>query len=364
MFSYRHAFHAGSHADVLKHMALLVCLEQLQGKEAPLMIVDTHAGAGMYALDRGHAMRSGEAQSGIARLWSADKLAEPVAKYVEAVRAFNARHGSTDLKFYPGSPLLIFDALRPQDKLRLFELHPSDHDILAKNAEQLSAGRQLMVQRADGFEGLKAFLPPPQRRGLVLMDPSFEDKRDYKRVWDTLSDALMRFATGTYMVWYPAIERPEARNLPERLKKLAPLKGPKPDWLHVVLRIGQAPAGMQMNLQASGLFIINPPFQLEAVLRTAVPALARLLGGAAGSYLIESSARPAAARPNPAGVGRPSGGRGLAPVKAPSRRVPVRRAEAENDLAPDPRGIVRAAPAVKAAVTAAAKRPAPRKPKS
>ena len=288
MFSYRHAFHAGNHADVLKHVIALAAIEYLTSKGAPLMVIDTHAGAGFYALDSGYALHSAEAGTGIPKLWNIAQLPSLVHRYIQTIREFNLKHGSETLKFYPGSPLLLFNALRCEDKLRLFEMHPADHAILAKNMQQLQIGRQIIVQRANGFEGLKAYLPPPQRRAFVLVDPSYEDKADYKRVYDTLADALTRLATGTYMIWYPIIERPESRNLPERLKKLSPPKGPRPDWLHVALNIDQTLQGFPMNLQASGVFMFNPPYTLEPMLRSTLPALAKLLGGVNASYLIEA----------------------------------------------------------------------------
>lgn len=356
MFSYRHAFHAGNHADVLKHLITLATLDYLTSKGAPLMVVDTHAGAGFYALGSAYALRSGEARSGINKLWDAMHLPPTVATYVEAIRDFNLKHGSETLKFYPGSPLLLFDALRPEDKLRLFELHPADHDILAQNIQQLKAGRQIIVQHANGFEGLKAYLPPPQRRALVLIDPPYEDKTDYKQVYNTLADALTRLATGTYVVWYPIIERPESRNLPERLKKLAPPKGERPDWLHVTLVVGRNLPEAPMNLQASGMFILNPPYTLEPMLRSALPALTKLLGGTGASYLIESGgggklnrpvtksgANAAAKTPGrpPLSPFNPTNTPKNTPHKitpAVQRRQLAKQADSQ-DLAPDPRGI-------------------------
>ncbi|MBX7229904.1 MAG: 23S rRNA (adenine(2030)-N(6))-methyltransferase RlmJ [Burkholderiaceae bacterium] len=357
MFSYRHAFHAGNHADVLKHVIALAAIEYLTSKGAPLMVVDTHAGAGFYALDSGYAMRSAEALSGISKLWNSAQLPPLLQRYLQAIREFNLKHGSETLKFYPGSPLLLFKALRGEDKLRLFELHPADHAILAKNMQQLQAGRQIIVQRANGFEGLKAYLPPPQRRALVLMDPSYEDKADYKQVYNTLADALTRLATGTYMVWYPIIERPESRNLPERLKKLSLPKGTPPDWLHVALNIGQALQGVPMNLQASGVFIFNPPYTLEPMLRSTLPVLVKLLGGRDASYVIESgtgahrSSKTLPKSPSKATTHktRPKPGAGLPTAKNIFSHTPRISARPDPELAEplitaDPRGIHLAKP--------------------
>ena len=215
MFSYRHAFHAGNHADVLKHAVLIATLQYLTEKDAALTVLDTHAGAGLYRLDGDYARTSGEASEGILKLTAADApgaaLVPMLQEYVDTVRAFNQGSGT---KVYPGSPFIIQRLLRAHDKLKLFELHPTDLRALAGNVAQLDAGRQVAVLHEDGFEGIKKFLPPPARRALVLCDPSYEMKSDYGKVLDMVQDALKRFATGTYAVWYPIIPRPEAHDLP------------------------------------------------------------------------------------------------------------------------------------------------------
>ena len=222
MFSYRHAFHAGNHADVLKHMVLIAIMRHLTQKDTALTVFDTHAGAGLYRLDGDYAETSGEAAEGFLRLIAAKPLAGGLAPviqdYLELVASFNTA-GSH--KVYPGSPFLIQRLLRERDKLKLFELHPTDAKTLSANVAQLDAGRQVAVLREDGFEGLKKFLPPPARRALVLSDPSYEIKTDYARVVAMAADSLTRFATGSYAVWYPLIPRPEAHDVPRKLKTLA-----------------------------------------------------------------------------------------------------------------------------------------------
>ena len=226
MFSYRHAFHAGSHADVLKHAMLIAIVRHLTQKDAPLMVVDTHAGAGLYRLDSDFSGTSGEAAEGVVKLFAAlapagkakPLIAEPapmLQEYLETIAGFNP---DGQLKIYPGSPFIVQSLLREaaRDKLKLFEMHPTDSKALAANIAQLKAGRQVAVARADGFEGMKAFLPPPSRRGLVLIDPSYEIKSDYAKVTASIQDALKRFVTGTYVVWYPVIPRPEAHDLPRQ----------------------------------------------------------------------------------------------------------------------------------------------------
>ena len=284
MFSYRHAFHAGNHADVLKHAVLIATLQYLTEKDAALTVLDTHAGAGLYRLDGDYARTSGEASEGILKLAATDApgaaLAPMLQEYVDTVRAFNQGSGT---KVYPGSPFIIQRLLRAHDKLKLFELHPTDLRALAGNVAQLNAGRQVAVLHEDGFEGIKKFLPPPARRALVLCDPSYEMKSDYGKVLDMVQDALKRFATGTYAVWYPIIPRPEAHDLPRRLKTMAQKAGKS--WLHATLtvkssKITENAQGQtkRPGLPASGMFLINPPHTLKAALQAALPQMVERLG--------------------------------------------------------------------------------------
>ena len=285
MFSYRHAFHAGNHADVLKHTVLLAVLRYMTQKDTALNVFDTHAGAGLYRLDGDYAKTSEEAAEGFLKL-VATKPKQPFAPalqdYVDMVAGFNnGEHWSV----YPGSPFIIQSLLREEarDKLKLFELHPTDTKTLTANVAQLEAGRQVAILREDGFEGLKKFLPPPSRRALVLCDPSYEVKNDYGRVLDMIADALLRFATGTYAVWYPIIPRPEAHDLPKRLKTMANKAGKS--WLHATLtvkssKLTQDAQGevVRPGLPASGMFLINPPHTLKAQLKDALPQMVELLG--------------------------------------------------------------------------------------
>lgn len=282
MFSYRHAFHAGNHADVLKHTVLLAILRHMTHKETALNVFDTHAGAGLYRLDGDYAKTSAEAADGFLKLMASAPAAPwpaAVQDYVDMVQAFNSKAQAT---VYPGSPFIIQRLLRERDKLKLFELHPTDAKTLAANIAQLEAGRQVAVLREDGFEGLKKFLPPPSRRALVLCDPSYEMKQDYQRVHAMVGDALQRFATGTYAVWYPIIPRPEAHDLPKKLKTLANRAGKA--WLHATLtvkssKLHQDAEGevVRPGLPASGMFVINPPHTLKAALNDALPPLVEAL---------------------------------------------------------------------------------------
>ncbi|MGJ7580438.1 23S rRNA (adenine(2030)-N(6))-methyltransferase RlmJ [Variovorax sp. RHLX14] len=283
MFSYRHAFHAGNHADVLKHTVLIATIDHLLEKDAPLTVVDTHAGAGLYRLDGDYADTSGEAAQGFLRLLAELKkpaeesapLADALVRYLEVVGDFNPKGGA---KVYPGSPFIVQHLLRDQDKLKLFELHPTDSRTLSANIAQLEAGRKIAVLLEDGFGSATKFLPPPSRRALVLCDPSYEVKSDYARVLDFAAESLKRFATGTYAVWYPIIPRPEAHDLPRRLKTMATKAGKS--WLHATLTVKSSkivtdPTGetRRPGLPASGMFLINPPHTLKAKLATALPQL-------------------------------------------------------------------------------------------
>jgi len=277
MLSYRHAFHAGNHADVLKHFIEVQLLRYLAQKDKPFWYIDTHAGAGCYALDSGYATQNAEFDSGIARLWQRDDLPAPLAEYVELVKQFNT---DGQLKLYPGSPLVALQLLRAQDRMRLFELHPADSEMLQENF----AGHdtQVLVQAADGFGALKALLPPPPRRALVLIDPPYEEKQDYRRVIAALREGLKRFANGVYAVWYPQLQRAEAQQLPEQLRQL-----PVKSWLHVALSV-QAPSADGFGMHGSGMFVLNPPWTLHGTLQEVMPYLANVLGQSGeGGFVLE-----------------------------------------------------------------------------
>jgi len=266
MLAYRHAFHAGNHADVFKHVVLVQLLRHMALKEKGVRIVDTHAGAGLYALDSPQALKKAEYLQGIARLWARHDAPPPVADYLQPLRLLNP---DGQLQQYPGSPLLARQHLRPQDQLRLFELHPADHQALQ---ERLGADPGIELRQADGFAALKSQLPPPTRRALVLIDPSYEGHADYARVVETLRDALRRFAQGVYMVWYPVVSKPGAEALVQGLKKLAPA-----GWLHARLVL-QPTDALGFGLAGSGIVVINPPYTLHGQLQGLLPWLVQVLG--------------------------------------------------------------------------------------
>jgi 23S rRNA (adenine2030-N6)-methyltransferase len=306
MFSYRHAFHAGNHADVLKHLTLVAMLKYLTDKDSALTVIDTHAGAGLYRLDGDMARTSAEATQGVQKLLPGQVLkknepqvaakpaqgapeivAPALQDYLDLLASFNTT--ATASRVYPGSPLIIHRLLRPgADKLKLFELHPTDYRSLSGHIKQLGAGRMVTVDCANGFEKLKTLLPPPNKRALVLMDPSYELKSDYGQVSACIQEAVLKFPTGTYAIWYPIIPRPEAHSLPKKLKTMA-VQAKRP-WLQATLNIGQEPPKHAMGdkpsklvgLRASGIFIINPPHTLKAALSEALPQVVARLGRGRG----------------------------------------------------------------------------------
>lgn len=282
MLSYRHAFHAGNHADVLKHAIVVQLLDHLTQKDKAFWYIDTHAGAGLYALDHAYAQKKAEFETGISRVWQAaaggQALPPLLEDYLDQVRALNP---DGQLRHYPGSPWLAWQMLRDADRLRLFELHSTEIQVLRENFR--GAGRKVMLYDGDGFGGIKAILPPPPRRALVLIDPSYEDKQDYARTVQSLQDGLQRFATGVYAVWYPEVQRRESRQLPDQLKRL-PLKS----WLHVTLTV-KHPVEGGLGLHGSGMFIVNPPWRLKESLEAAMPLLVSLLGQDGGAkYMLEA----------------------------------------------------------------------------
>ena len=292
MLSYRHGFHAGNHADVLKHFVLIQLFEYMAQKDTAYTYIDTHSGAGLYSLDSGYASKNAEYETGIAPLWDRKDIPQALSSYMDLIKGLNP---SGKMRYYPGSPYCANTILREQDRLRLFELHPSEIKILSENFRKLDAhaaeqgkrhtvrGKRVIISDGDGFEALKALLPPPSRRALVLIDPPYEVKDDYRRVKVCLEDALKRFPTGTYAVWYPVLQRPESRQLPDRLKRLH-----ANSWLNVTLSIS-SPSPDGYGLHSSGMFIMNPPWTLVKTLKEVMPYLVEVLGKDKGaSFVLES----------------------------------------------------------------------------
>jgi 23S rRNA (adenine2030-N6)-methyltransferase len=269
MLSYRHAFHAGNGADVLKHSVLLYCLDYLGRKEAPLLAVDTHAGAGFYSLTGGYAAQNREWEGGVGRLLGREILPPLLDRYAALVREALAEDGR-----YPGSPALMQKLLRSRDRGACFELHPADFKLLA---DTLGIDRRFRIAREDGLEGLKALLPPPGRRGCIFIDPSYELRRDYKAVPEKLAEALSRFSTGVYIIWYPLLRpRPGDAALWRTLREtlLGLYTGNR-----FALELFSPEGDPEKRMFGSGLAIYNPPYRLRETLEESLPALAKLLGG-------------------------------------------------------------------------------------
>jgi len=274
MLSYRHAFHAGNHADVFKHLVLTLLVRALLKKEKPFFFLDTHAGAGRYRLDGEMASKHREYQSGISRLWNHDTPPEAVAAYLDAVRTTNP---GRELRWYPGSPRLIRHALREQDRMVLCELHPND----AQRLEQEFAGDRLVqVAAMDGYQALKARLPPRERRGLVHIDPAYELKDERRRVLDALADSHRRWATGIYAMWYPIQDRVTADLFRRRCQRLG-----LPRMLAVECCVMPEEP---LRLTGSGMILVNPPWQVDEQLRGLLPWLvSRLAAEGQGRWSIE-----------------------------------------------------------------------------
>ncbi|OSI11591.1 23S rRNA (adenine(2030)-N(6))-methyltransferase RlmJ [Neisseria zoodegmatis] len=266
MLSYRHAFHAGNHADVLKHFILYLVLDYFNRKDKPYWYIDTHSGAGLYDLYSNESQKVGEYKQGIERLNSSDKLPELLQAFTGRLKDILPGEN-----LYCGSPWLAQALTRASDKLRLFELHPTDFKHLQNNMQEAGLGKRGQVMQSDGFQGLIALLPPPTRRAVVLIDPPYEEKQDYARVANVLKDAKKRFESGCYLIWYPCLSREESRKLPEQLKKIFP-----DNYLNAELHV-HAPRSDGFGMHGSGMFVVNPPYLLAEQLQKNLPELVQIL---------------------------------------------------------------------------------------
>ena len=265
MLSYRHSFHAGNHADVLKHIVLMLILENLKLKEKGFFYLDTHSGVGHYRLSSNESEKTGEYKEGIGCLWAKTDLPEDVARYVKMIKKLN--YGGKELRYYAGSPLIAAELLRPQDRALLTELHPSDYPILRNN---FSDYKNVTVKCDNGFQQVKATLPPKERRGLVLIDPPYELKEDYDLVVKAIEEGYKRFATGTYAIWYPVVLRQQTKRI---------FKGLEATGIRKILKIEFAvrPDSDQRGMTASGMVVINPPWTLETQMKEILPYLIKTL---------------------------------------------------------------------------------------
>ncbi|KAA5606150.1 23S rRNA (adenine(2030)-N(6))-methyltransferase RlmJ [Roseospira marina] len=262
--NYRHAFHAGNVGDVLKHMVQIHVLAHLRAKAKPFAVIDTHAGIGAYDLTGPAAIRTGEWRHGLGRLWGAADPPEAVRAYLDHVRAIQEELGAT---IYPGSPLISAHHLRPGDRMVAVERHPEDYAVLA---DLLGRAPGVIVREGDGYAALAALLPPAERRGLILIDPPFEEREEYQALALALGRAHRRFATGVYMLWYP-IKDPGAVAVMRQMIQDSAV----PRVLAVELTV--RPTTVLAGLAGCGLILVNPPWRLEETLREALPWLAARL---------------------------------------------------------------------------------------
>jgi 23S rRNA (adenine2030-N6)-methyltransferase len=274
MLSYRHGFHAGNPADVLKHTILTFCLDYFKEKEKPFLCIDTHSGAGIYPLTGGYAAKNREWEAGIGRLsagetavgHSGDPFPAMLKNYLRLIAGYPG--------FYPGSPEIIRVSIRLRDKAVCFELHPEDFRLLTA---RLKENRRFSIRGEDGFAGLKSLLPPPSRRGLVLIDPSYEEKEDFTKIPEILKEAFRRFPAGTYLIWYPLLSRyGVSAKFPEELMGLS--KGNRCGAELYTAPRDRAPGNSPRGMYGSGLVIFNPPWTLKAALEETLPVLASRLG--------------------------------------------------------------------------------------
>lgn len=279
--NYRHQFHAGNFADVLKHALLVPLVRGLQRKEKGFLYLDTHAGRARYdltAAERGDTLaRKPEWPEGIGRLWAKRGLPESLATYLEQIKTFDARErvageSMEAPRYYPGSPWIVQALARPQDRLALCELHPEEYGELRN---QLDFDRRVIVQMLDGYTAIRALLPPPEKRALVLIDPPFEDAREHARIVESLSEGLRRLPGGTFAVWYPLTERARVDAF---LKDLVAL-GPPPTW---TAELTVAGPGTPLKMRGCGVVVVNPPWQADREILTWLPWLAGALAQAPG----------------------------------------------------------------------------------
>ena len=259
--NYRHAFHAGNHADVLKHATLARVLAHMLEKPKPILFLDTHAGIARYDLESDQARRTGEAEGGIKALWAADPVPAPMRAYLSLVRRINRE----TLRWYPGSPGIARLLLRPEDRIELCELQ---HDDFMALKRATAGDKRVTVRREDGYHALKALLPPKERRGVILIDPPYEAKDEAEKLVRGFAQAWKRFATGTFLLWYPIKDRPPVEALHAGLAETGARR-------LLVSELWLAEPNSPMFLNGSGLVIANPPFKLETWLEEALRALVR-----------------------------------------------------------------------------------------
>lgn len=270
MLSYRHLFHAGNFADVFKHALLARLLISLGAKDKPYFYLDTHAGTGRYDLSHEWAWKAKEFENGISRLWDRKDIPAALAPYMDAVRAENPKGR---LRYYPGSPLIALKMRRPVDRLVFSELNRAD---CAELETAVGRARNSDVRLMDGYEALKTFLPPQEKRGLVLLDSSFDRPREFQRIVKALKEANQRWATGMYAIWYPLMEPAAMHEFARSLEKSGIRK-----ILRLELKVGRKGEARYMN--SSGMLVVNPPWKFDAEARPLLDWLAQAMSQGAGS---------------------------------------------------------------------------------
>jgi len=274
MLSYRHSYHAGNFADVLKHSVQLAIIEYLKKKDKPFCYHDTHSGAGGYVIASSEMQKNGEYQSGIGKLFGRKTGVDVIDQYLDLISSLNT---SGRLNNYPGSPQIALLAKRAIDRVQLTELHPADFARLQK---MLGKQKKVKVYQQDAWQGLKAMLPPVEKRGLVLIDPSYEVKQDYKTIVASLKEAHKRFSAGIFAIWYPVLERSATEQFIRSLAQAG---------MRNMLRIEHCILpDTEQGMTGSGMIVVNPPYTLKADMEEAQPVLSKLLNeGEGGSFIIE-----------------------------------------------------------------------------
>ena len=279
MLSYRHSFHAGNHADVVKHIVQSLILNSLKQKDKPFVYHDTHSGVGRYDLTHEWSEKTGEYKQGIARLWSMNEdnqkdLPEELQSYLDSISTLD---NGEKLRFYPGSPRVARAHLREQDRMVLTELHPADHPLLE---QEFHRDRQVSIYKEDGFQRLKGSLPPKERRGLVLIDPPYELAKEYRDVVTAIAQSHKRWATGIYAIWYPVVNRCDIEDMIEGLEGLGIRK-------ILQIELGVSPDTNERGMTASGMIVINPPWMLERQMNDILPVLKEAIAPATGHFKVE-----------------------------------------------------------------------------
>lgn len=274
MLSYRHSFHAGNHADVVKHIVQSLILDALKQKDTPFVYHDTHSGVGRYDLTHEWSEKTGEYKQGIAKLWQKNDLPKEILSYINAVKDLNS---DDELRYYPGSPRVGRAQLRDQDRMVLTELHPTDFPLLL---QEFRGDRQVRMYKEDAFDKLKASLPPKERRGLVLIDPPYELAKEYRDVVNAIKESHKRWETGIYAIWYPVVNRFDSSDMINGLKKAGIRK-------ILQIELGVSPDTTERGMTASGMIVINPPWKLESQMQAILPFLKQAIAPENGHFKIE-----------------------------------------------------------------------------